>query len=414
MPSSKPAPTALYSRFSELFSHGFTIDWVTALFIGISHVLCLILTPIAYFYAPEGFWKVMLSWSLIHMLIGCVSTTAYVHRLVSHNATKKVSWPVHIVFGFFGHVLAVQGSVRRWAAMHVVHHSVDRTGKHELDPYSATWFTTGWRNFLWSHMLTYFFHHPDSSAKDRAFESRNETPIIWQDKLYVPLLVVLNFIVPFTLGIVLTGSLLGGFCLMMASVCGFILAQHNTWTVNSVTHMWGFVDGLTSSAKNNFLWMGPLGEGNHHADHHDFARDYRNGFGLSGWLLDPTRYLIIGLRKVGLIGTLRRASKRQEAEIIARRKLRDAQSKTEQPIWQGWEDKLNQLRSEWLDAVQTWESFKSKQVSLKKLKMPDFEMERRLELLRAEMELARLRMAEKKQAFIVGLQQLRSAQFAGV
>ena len=166
----------------------------------------------------------------------------------------------------------------------------------------------------------------------------------------------------------------------------FILAQHNTWTVNSVTHMWGFVSGLTSSAKNNFIWLGPLGEGNHHADHHDYARDYRNGFGLSGWLLDPTRYLILGLRSLGLVKGLHRASKRQEAEIIARRKLRDVQSRTEQGVWHRWEEKLDHLRSEWLDAVQSWESFKTQKVRLKKLKLPEFEMKQKLELLRAEME----------------------------
>ena len=101
MPSSGPNPQPIYKTFGELFRRGFTIDWVTTLFIGITHVLCLLLTPVAYYFAPEGFWKVMLAWSLVHMLIGCISTTAYAHRLISHGAARQVSWPVHIIFGFF-------------------------------------------------------------------------------------------------------------------------------------------------------------------------------------------------------------------------------------------------------------------------------------------------------------------------
>ena len=115
----------------------------------------------------------------------------------------------------------MQGSVRRWASMHVVHHSVDRTGKHELDPYSATWFESGWRNFLWSHMLTYCFHHPDSSAKDRAFAVRTEPAIVLQHQLYIPLLIALNFAAPFAAGALMTQSILGGFCLLVASMGGF-------------------------------------------------------------------------------------------------------------------------------------------------------------------------------------------------
>ena len=94
-----------------------------------------------------------------------------------------------------------------------------------------------------------------------------------------------------------------------------MLVQHNTWTVNSVTHMWGWTKGLKSSAVNNYIWLGPLGEGNHHADHHDFPRDYRNGFGWSGWLLDPTRYGILLLRAFGLVRGLHRATTAEEDQI---------------------------------------------------------------------------------------------------
>lgn len=399
-------PAPLFGRIRDVFKHGFTIDWVTASFISITHVICLLATPFAYLYAPEGFWQVMLGWTLIHGLIGSLSTTVYSHRLISHGAVKYVSWPVHIVFGFIGQVLAMQGSVRRWAAMHVIHHGVDRSGKHQLDPYSATWFSSAWRNFAWSHMLTYFFHHPNTEAQERAYAVKNSAPLVWQDKLYVPLLVTLNFILPLVLGYLLTGSVIGALCLMVASIGGFILAQHNTWTVNSVTHMWGFTKGAFSSAKNNYVWMGPLGEGNHHADHHDFARDYRNGFGWSGWLLDPTRYVILGLRALGLVKGLHRATKRQEAEIIARRELYNARVKTQPTRWENWETRLEGLKADWLEATHQWEAFKVKRMTLKNMQLPKFELQQKLDHLKAEMEVAHRAMKARKQAFFDAIHEM--------
>ncbi len=405
-------PAPIYDRIRDVFQHGFTIDWVTASFISISHVVCLIATPFAYFYAPEGFWKVMLGWTLVHALFGCLSTTVYSHRLISHGAAKTISWPVHIVFGFVGQVMAMQGSVRRWAAMHVIHHGVDRSGRHELDPYSATWFKSGWRNFLWSHMLTYFFSHPDTSATDKAYQAKNSAPLIWQDKLYLPLLVLLNFLLPLALGALITESITGGLCLMVASIGGFILAQHNTWTVNSVTHMWGFTKGAFSSAKNNYVWMGPLGEGNHHADHHDYARDYRNGFGWSGWLLDPSRYVILLLNALGLVKGLQRASKRQETEIIARRELLSAQVKTQPSRFESWEKKLEVLKKDWLEATQRWESFKTQKVQLKRMSLPKFELQQKLDLLKAEMEVSRRAMKARKQAFFDAIYEMSNIHYA--
>ncbi|NNL56526.1 MAG: hypothetical protein HKO71_02125, partial [Pseudomonadales bacterium] len=337
-------PAPLYERIRDLRSHGFTIDWPTTLFIVITHLVFLVGTPLAYFYAPAGFWKIMLGWTIVHALVASLSTTVYAHRLIAHGAARKVSWPVHLLFGFIGQVLAIQGSVRRWAAMHIIHHGVDRNGKHHLDPYSATWFGSAWRNFLWSHVLTYFFFHPDSEATEKAYQAKNDAMLVWQDKLYLPLLVALNFIAPLVIGYALSGTLVGAIGLMIASIGGFIVAQHNTWTVNSVTHMWGATKGAISSARNNYIWMGPLGEGNHHADHHDYGHDYRNGFGWSGWLLDPTRYVILLLRATGLVKGLQRASKHKEAEILARRALQKAQVKSQPSRWQLCEQKLEGLK----------------------------------------------------------------------
>ncbi|HBR96680.1 MAG TPA: hypothetical protein DD979_04795 [Gammaproteobacteria bacterium] len=405
LPSMQPAndPQPLYNRIRDVFEHGFTIDWVTASFITITHLVCLIGAPIAYYWAPDGFWQVMLAWTLIQAVVGSLSTTVYAHRLISHGAARVITWPVHIAFGFIGHVFAMQGSIRRWAAMHVMHHGVDGSGKHELDPYSATWFPSAWRNFLWSHVLTYFFYHPDTKAAESAYRAKSSTPLLWQERLYVPLMILLNFILPTVVGFALTGTAAGAFGLLMASVGGFILAQHNTWTVNSVTHMWGLKDGLISSAKNNYIWLGPMGEGNHHADHHDFPRDYRNGFGWTGWLLDPSRYVLLLLNALGLVKGLARASKSREAEIIAKRKLIEAQARTHRSGWEKWESRLEQLTAEWLEATRQWESFHRRKIQLKSMSLPTLELNKKLAVLKAEIAVSKRAMLARKQAFFDAL-----------
>lgn len=429
----KHAPTShapIFRRFSDLFKAGFSIDWGIAAFLIISHGLVLILTPLAYVYAPADLWKVMLAWTLVHALIAAIATTAYSHRLIAHRAAKDIRLPTHIVFLGL-QLFALQGSVRRWSAQHVIHHAVDKTGQHHLDPYSTTWFDTGWRNFLWSHMLTYLFNHPDSREFEAAMNAKMHPAIIWQDKHYVPLLILANFVLPIALGIGLAGWL-GGFCLLVASSGGYVLAHHNTWTVNSVTHMWGFKKGLISSAKNNYIWLGPLGEGNHHADHHDHPRDFRNGFGWTGWVLDPTRYVILSLRAMGLVKGLNRASRWQEAQIITRRKVRDTKAKSQSMVWQRWEDRLALLGDEWLAAAQTWDQFKLEKIRLTQQirqagadKMAAarermgvtheellLDLRVRREAVRTEMQDARKRLKAKREAFFTALSELKQANMS--
>jgi len=394
-------PEPLFRRFSQLFERGFRIDWITATYISTTHLVLLLGTPLAYYFAPTGFWQVMLAWTLFHTLVACISVTSYAHRLIAHGAALRIRWPVHLLFGYIGHVLAMQGSVRRWAATHVIHHSVDRTGKHHLDPYSATWFPRCWQNFLWSHLLTYFFHHPPSKELEAAYNRNSEPLLIVQERLYIPLLVFLNYLLPFVLGTILTASLIGGFCLLMASVGGFILAQHNTWTVNSITHLFGFKPSLISSAKNNYVWLGPLGEGNHHADHHDFCRDYRSGFGVKGWFLDPTRYVLLALRVLGGIKGLQRATKLQEVKIITQRKMREVQGK---PGWREWESKLQALMSEWLATTRQWEAFKnvfkSRKLELRAMRLPKLELQQNLVALKEELQQTKRAMRDARAAFI--------------
>ncbi len=249
-PDQRDAP--IFKTFGDLFDAGFTLDTTTWVFVSMVHIAAVVLGAWAIFVAPNEWGLIAAGWIVAHFILGSLSTTVYSHRLITHNAVKTVSVPVHLFFCFFGQVLSVQGSVRRWSANHVLHHGVDRHGKKELDPYSATWFPDTLRNFLWSHMLTHLFNHPESEEYSRSHNAKRHPIIMSQDKLYGVLITFWIFLFPMGLGYAL-GGWLGLMALLTGSIVGSVLVQHNTWTVNSVTHLWGWTKGLKSSAANNFI-----------------------------------------------------------------------------------------------------------------------------------------------------------------
>lgn len=393
----------IYSTFSELADHGFSLSPGICVFIFSVHLAALVLGIWLYTTAPGDWMWAGTLWFVVHFFLGSLSTTLYSHRLITHNAVKHVSLPVHLFFNLFGQIFSVQGSVRRWAANHSLHHGVDRHGKKELDPYSATWFPDSFRNFLWSHTLTHLYNHPETEEYQRSHNAKRHPVIMWQDKWYGLLTTFWIFFFPMGLGFAL-GGVTGMFALAAGSMLGTVAVQHNTWTVNSVTHMWGITPGIKSSALNNYLWIGPLGEGNHHGDHHDYPRDYRNGFGVSGWLLDPTRYTILALRALGLVRGLNRASKHEEAEIVAQRKLAELSvlkplSREAAALAEQLERTALTLKSEWVEALAHLEKLKLE--SRKKAEAG------RQELLR-DLELAQKAVAKRREAFFDAVDRLRS------
>ena len=398
----------IYRTFSELFAKGFTLDTVTLVFVLAIHVAAVALGVWIGLAAPQEWVTLAIAWTVAHFVVGSMSTTVYSHRLITHRAVKTVSVPVHLLFCVFGQILSVQGSVRRWSANHVLHHGVDRHGKKELDPYSATWFPDTLRNFLWSHTLTHLFNHPESDEYARAYNANFHPIIAWQDRHYGVLIAFWIFAVPLGVGF-LFGGLIGAMSLLAGSLIGSVAVQHNTWTVNSVTHLWGWTKGLKSSAVNNFIWLGPMGEGNHHADHHDFPRDYRNGFGWSGWLLDPTRYVILGFQVLGLVKGLNKATRRDEAEIISARKLAKVEqvkrsNKETAPLYEQLEARVMELRKEWLDAVSSWETLRAESKLMQRANST-------YEELRKEIQQAKTVVNERKQAFLNAVELLNAQGF---
>jgi stearoyl-CoA desaturase (Delta-9 desaturase) len=370
MATSTPTKTLLdpdkgtyLQRLRDVFKLNHRISKVNSIYLTMTHIVAA-LSFLAFMYGPEGFSSTMVIYLLLHVTLAVLSTTAYAHRMVSHRATKSISLPVHLFFGYIGQTLAVQGSVGDWAGRHRVHHAVDGNRKHETDPYSAIWFKSTWQNFLWSHVLCYFFEHPEVDAlyrsRTKAVLSQHSAMEL-QHRWYLFFLIVLNYAMPFVVGMLLGGSPWAGLCLMWMSVLATVIIQNITWTVNSFTHLFG-IRAARSSARNNYFWLMPLGEGNHHADHHDAPTDYRNGFGFLGWCLDPTRYVLIALRGLRLIGPLQRTPKSIELRVLAERKMLRMKARYERRCtlerWQPYEAKLAQLKQSILERAKRLDALK--------------------------------------------------------
>ncbi len=83
-----------------------------------------------------------------------------------------------------------------------------------------------------------------------------------------------------------------------------IVLFHGTFTINSLTHVWGTRRFETSDHSRNNVWLAliTMGEGWHN-NHHRYMKSVRQGF--YWWELDVTFYLLWALSKVGLVWDLR-------------------------------------------------------------------------------------------------------------
>jgi stearoyl-CoA desaturase (delta-9 desaturase) len=110
------------------------------------------------------------------------------------------------------------------------------------------------------------------------------------------------FVPPVAVGVVT--FLIGGF---FALIWGFAVCQvlcwHGTFTINSLSHLWGGRRYVTDddSRNNPVLALITMGEGWHN-NHHHYQVAARQGF--RWWEVDATYYVLRALAAVGLIWDL--------------------------------------------------------------------------------------------------------------
>jgi len=228
-------------------------------------------------------WMTLLFFSYYARMFG---VTAGYHRYFSHKAFKA-----NRAFQFCLACLgcsSMQKGVLWWASHHRHHHKHSDT---EEDIHSPTLL-----GFLWSHCGWFLL-------------SNDHYKVLWEyipDLVQFPELLWLerNHMVP---GMVFAISLylFGGYeAFFWGFIVGTVLVWHGTYTINSLSHVYGSRRyATTDTSRNNpLLAILTLGEGWHN-NHHAYMSAARNGFFWFEW--DPTYYTLVVLSKLGLTDDLK-------------------------------------------------------------------------------------------------------------
>jgi len=273
------------------------VTWPYALGVVGYHLLALL-----------AFWPWLFSWSgLILAGAGCyvfgtLGINLCYHRLLTHRSFTCPKWLEHF-FAILG-VCSLQDTPARWVAVHRMHHQYSDESD---DPHSPL------VTFFWGHM-GWLLVPNNRLARFELFERyckdllRDRFYFILERKLFWVWVNLAAWAVFFTLGFVpgwlvtgdaLAGVQLGLSLLVWGVFLRTVLVWHITWSVNSVTHLWGYRNYDTDENSRNNVFVGLIsnGEGwhnNHHAQPRSAAHGHR------WWEFDVTYRTIRLLEMVGL------------------------------------------------------------------------------------------------------------------
>ncbi len=267
-----------------------TRDFSTIILFSLVAIGAMIGLP-TYAYYYDFSWVDWTMFVVLYIVTGLGITVGY-HRMLAHRSFTCPDWVKTILLVAGG--WALQNSGMKWASDHIRHHA--RCDQEE-DPYNAM------RGFWYSHCGWLFWRSP---YRDEKYVSRlkQDPVVLWQEKYYLPI-VLSGLLLPFVVGFLYNGWVGGLGCFLLAGVGRTFLVLNSTFCINSVCHLWGDQPhGDSNSSRDS--WVVSLitfGEG-YHNYHHMYQSDYRNG---PMWYnFDPSKWLIYGLSKMGLVSSLRR------------------------------------------------------------------------------------------------------------
>lgn len=250
----------------------------------------------------------LFSWTgLILAVLGCyifgtLGINLCYHRLLTHRGFTCPKW-LERTFATLG-VCCLQDTPARWVAVHRKHH---QHSDEQADPHSPL------VNFLWGHFawlmvtnedlqrLSMYEHYSKDILRDRYyFNLERRAMWVWVNLAQWLVFFLAGFSVGLALGEEVAASVQFGLSLLVWGVfVRTVLVWHITWSVNSVTHLWGYRNYATDEQSRNNVLIGLIsnGEGwhnNHHADPRSAAHGHR------WWEFDVTYLTIKLLALVGL------------------------------------------------------------------------------------------------------------------
>jgi stearoyl-CoA desaturase (delta-9 desaturase) len=264
-PTSAPAPRKQYR-------------WVTTIPFFLIHVVALVGA------IWVGFsWKLLLL-AVVFYYIRIFGVTAAYHRYFSHR-TFRTSRAFQLFLAVLAQTSAQKGVVW-WASHHRLHHKKsDMPGDVHSVKLDGFW---------WSHVGWIISKDHEDTDMSRVQDLAKYPELMWLNKYHL---------VPPT-AFAVAMFLAGGWpALIWGFFVSTVICWHGTFTINSLSHLFGKRRYATTddSRNNALLAILTMGEGWHN-NHHHYQRSVNQGF--YWWEWDPTYYVLWALSKVGLVWDL--------------------------------------------------------------------------------------------------------------
>jgi stearoyl-CoA desaturase (delta-9 desaturase) len=268
-----------------------SIDWARAIPFFLVHAICL-------FAFAVGFSWVAFSVGVALYVLRMFAITGFYHRYFSHR-TFKTSRAGQFIFGLLGASAAQRGPIW-WAAHHRHHHHHSDRPEDVHSPVQ--------HGFWWSHMGWFLSKKYFAADLSRVKDLLKYPELRFLDRFDVIVPTVLGVAV-FLLGVLLKHVAPGlGTSGWQMLIWGFFISTvalyHGTYTINSLSHVFGRQRYRTGDTSRNNLLLAiiTLGEGWHN-NHHHYPATARQGF--YWWEIDVTFYLLKVLSFFGLIWDVR-------------------------------------------------------------------------------------------------------------
>ncbi len=265
-------------------------------------------------------WDSWVDWTSLGALtlmyvVSVMGVTLGFHRLLTHRSFQTYK-PVQYAIAILGS-MAVQGPVMNWVADHRKHHAhTDQEG----DPHTPHGHGSGLKGAitgLWYAHMGWLFERSGQSDHERyardVFEDRGMRFIHRTFALWV----AVGIAIPAVIGLAVTGTTRGAFeAALWGGPVRIFLGHHVTWSINSVCHFFGTRRFAVEDHSTNVFWLSALsmGESWHH-NHHAFPRSAFHG--LRSWEIDPTGWVIRGMRRVKLAWNVVEITPERQAQKLA-------------------------------------------------------------------------------------------------
>jgi stearoyl-CoA desaturase (delta-9 desaturase) len=238
-------------------------------------------------------WYDIVAFLAVYIPTGLGITVGF-HRLFTHRSFK--TGPVtRGVLAALGSA-AIEGPIISWVADHRKHHAFS---DEEGDPHSPHVDHGGLRGLFHAHM-GWLFVHDQRALKTRYAPDLIADPVVSFVNRTFLLWVFAGFVLPFTIGFILGGTLVAALTsLLWGGLIRIFCLHHVTYSINSLCHVFGRRDFETGDESRNLAWLAipSFGE-SWHNNHHAFPTSSVHG--LKWWQVDLSSMVIRAMEKTGL------------------------------------------------------------------------------------------------------------------